>query len=118
MQLTCTVTIQEGPSQNLLRMHWTMVLTQTMVYWTIVVPSEAKVCFVSEYHSQKKELWRNTNSYTFKNIPCTIVCHLWSPLLLEMECLFVILVLGRKKGNLIHFFVDFLDVIVVSEIEL
>ena len=44
--LTCTVTIQEGPDQNLLRMHWTMGLTQMMVYQILVALSEAKVCFV------------------------------------------------------------------------
>ena len=42
-----TVTIQEGPDQNVLRMHWTMGLTQTMVYQILVALSEAKVCFVN-----------------------------------------------------------------------
>ena len=112
-------------------MHWTMVLvlTQTMVYWTIVVPSKAKACFFlwmlhvgyePTYHSQKqKEFWISKKSYTFKTIPCTIICHLWSPLLFEMECRFVIFVLSRNKGKYwksIHFFVDFLDLIVISEI--
>ena len=43
--LTYTVTIEEGPDQNVLRMHWTMGLTQTIVYQILVALSEAKVCF-------------------------------------------------------------------------
>ena len=41
-----TVTIQEGPDQNVLRMHWTMGLIQMMLYQILVALSKAKVCFV------------------------------------------------------------------------